>query len=174
MNTPNLIQKAEFSPRIKTYILLLGFFFLLITFIGIPLAIIWFLGVGQYYSKRYYENLHCRLTDRHLQFAKGVLFKVEKTIPLENIQDLTFIQNPILNMLDLRILKVETAGHSNTKGSDMTLIGIVGAEAFKDLVLDQREEMRSEQRRNSQKSESSSDQMISLLTEIRDLLKSKN
>lgn len=119
-----LIEKAEFNPKIKTYIFLTFAFVMLITIIGIPILIIWLLGLGQYISKRYYENLSCEITTNHLEFKKGVLFTVEKTIPLENIQDLTFVENPLLKHLDLRILKIETAGHSNPKGSDMQLIGI--------------------------------------------------
>ena len=96
------------------------------------------MGLGQYISKRYYENISCELSSNHLEFKKGVLFKVEKTIPLENIQDLTFIENPLLKHLDLRILKIETAGQSNPKGSDMKLIGIIDSVDFKKKVLYQR------------------------------------
>ena len=121
-----LLQRAEFNPKIKTYVLLVGAIIMASSIIGIPLLIFWFLGVGKYYGIRYYENLKCELKHRHLEFSKGVFFKIEKTIPLDNIQDLTFIENPFLKFLDLRILKVETAGQSNPQGtSDMKLIGIV-------------------------------------------------
>lgn len=110
--THKVLRIAEFNPKIKTYLLMTVAFFMSITIIGIPLMIIWFLGLGQYFTKRYYEGLRCRLTDRNLEFKKGVLFRVEKTIPLENIQDLTFIDNPILQWLDLRMLKIETAEQS--------------------------------------------------------------
>ncbi|MCL6296667.1 PH domain-containing protein [Jejuia spongiicola] len=165
----NIIKKAEFNPKIKTYILLVVSFFLLISIVGIPILIIWFLGLGQYISKRFYENLKCQLTNKHLEFKKGVLFKVEKTIPLENIQDLTFIENPLLKALDLRILKIETAGQSNPKGSDMKLVGILNSSEFKELVLKQREIIQSNPKNNSQIT-SSSEKTNVLLEEIRDLL----
>ena len=169
MKQAKLIQEATFSPKIKTYILLSVGFFLLITIIGIPILIIWLLGFGQYVSKRYYQNLKCKLTTRHLIFSKGAFFKVEKTIPLENIQDLTFLQNPILNLLDLRVLKIETAGSSNPHGSDMKLIGIVQAEEFKQQVLEQREILI----RKPEKSEKDpkENESLEVLLEIRDLLK---
>jgi len=144
-----LVEQAEFNPRIKTYLLWVIALFIFITVIGIPLLILWFLGLGQYISKRYYSNLTCRLTERHLEFKKGVLFKVEKTIPLENIQDLTFIQNPLLNLFDLRILKIETAGNSNPRGSDMKLIGILNTSDFKKKVLEQRELLKKREQPNS-------------------------
>lgn len=170
MNTKsNIIKKAEFNPKIKSYILFVVSFFLLISIAGIPILIVWFLGLGQYISKRFYENLECQLTNRHLEFKKGVLFKVEKTIPLENIQDLTFIENPLLKYLDLRILKIETAGQSNPKGSDMKLIGIIDSANFKEQVLKQREAIQSYSK-NSSQNISSNEKTNILLEEIRDLL----
>jgi len=169
MNQTEIIKKADFSPKIKTYILLSVGFFLLITIIGIPFLIVWLLGFGQYFSKRYYENLNCKLTSRHLIFSKGAFFMVEKTIPLENIQDLTFLQNPILNLLELRVLKIETAGSSNPDGSDMKLIGIVDAEKFKQQVLEQRELL--VRQPNDDMSESKEGESLEVLREIRDMLK---
>ena len=164
------VQKAEFNPSIKTYILLVVAFFLTISVAGIPLLVFWFLGLGQHISKRFYENLKCELTNRHLEFKKGVLFKVEKTIPLENIQDLTFIENPLLKYLDLRILKIETAGHSNPHGSDMKLIGIIDPSNFKESVLYQRNLLKTENRANKKLTETKDNQIVDLLMEIKDIL----
>jgi len=169
MTESKVIQKAAFSPKIKTYILFLVAFFLTISIIGIPLLLIWFLGMGRYLSNRYFENLHCVLTERQLIFSKGAFFKVEKTIPLENIQDLTFLQNPILNLLELKVLKIETAGGSNPHGSDMKLIGITEADAFKKKVLNQRE--RNIHQPSKEKTQLEDPETIALLREMRDLLK---
>jgi len=171
ISNSKLILKAEFNPKIKTYILITIGFFLLISVIGIPILIFWLLGLGKYVSQCYYENISCELSTNHLEFKKGVLFKVEKTIPLENIQDLTFIENPLLKYLDLRILKIETAGQSNPKGSDMKLIGIIDSIAFKKKVLHQREMLKSENRPLNNQTETSNDLMNNTLIEIRDLLK---
>jgi putative membrane protein len=165
---------ATFNKRITDYIFWYVAFILLITIIGIPLLIVWLFGLGQYYSKRYYDHLECNLTDRHIQFRKGVMFKVEKTIPLENIQDLTFIQNPLLNVFGLRILKIETAGNSNPQGSDMQLIGIDNMEHFKDTVMSQRDALRMQSREPIAIGSAASignAEVVELLREIRDLLK---
>ena len=74
----DLVQRAEYNPKIKTYLLLLGAFIMTITVIGIPLLVFWFLGLGQHYCRRYYESLKCELKNRHLEFSKGVFFKIEK------------------------------------------------------------------------------------------------
>lgn len=165
-----IIQPAEFNPNIKVYLLLYVAFILAVSIIGIPLLLIWFLGLGQSFCKRYYESMVCNLTERHLEFKKGVLFRVEKTIPLENIQDLTFIENPLLKAFDLRILKIETAGQSNPNGSDMKLIGILNTTAFKDRVLQQRELLKTDSGSGAQQGGATADQLFGLLTEIKDLL----
>ena len=169
MTESKIVQNAVFSPKIKTYIIVFVAFFLFISIIGIPLLLIWFLGFGRYMSNRYFDNLHCVLTERQLVFSKGVFFKVEKTIPLENIQDLTFLQNPILNALELKILKIETAGGSNLEGSDMKLIGIIEADTFKKRVLIQREKIIHQP--TKEKTQLQDPETIALLREMRDLLK---
>ena len=171
-----IIRKAEFSPKIVQYIILVGSLIMFATIVGIPIILFWLLGLGRYFGKRYYDNLICELTDKHLRFKKGILFKVEKTIPLENIQDLTFIENPILNYLELKILKIETAGHSNPQGSDMKLIGIMDTAEFKNEVLEQREKIRNRPSgpSSSEKPVGDSNEILSVLKEIRDLLKEQN
>ncbi|GGE66716.1 PH domain-containing protein [Massilia psychrophila] len=52
---------------------------------------------------------------------------METTIPLENIQDVTFVEEPILRHIHLSTLKFDTAGHSVGQVSDMHLTGIIEA-----------------------------------------------
>ena len=165
-----IIHQAEFNPKISKYILVYIALFLFISIIGIPLLLVWFLGVGQIISKRYYQNLRCHLSEQHLEYKKGVFFKVEKTIPLENIQDLTFIENPILNYFELKILKVETAGNSGSQGADMKLVGIIDSAEFKKKVLHQRELLKTNPATIST-SEPLNDRSVVLLEEIRNLLR---
>ena len=89
---------------------------------------------------------------------------------IQNIQDLTFVENPFLKYLDLRILKIETAGHSNPKGSDMQLVGIIGAADFKKKVLHQRELLKNETRVGNSQTQTSNEQINKTLIEIRDIL----
>lgn len=134
-----ILTKADFNPRIRHYYFATVSLILLVSVVTIPLLLFWALGWGQWVCRKRYQSLQCQLTARHLQFAKGHFFKTEKTIPLENIQDLTFIDNPILRWFDLRILKVETAGNSASSGADMQLVGIVDAVGFKEQIMDARE-----------------------------------
>ena len=128
------------------------------------------MGLGQYIGKQFYNNLCCQLSDTSLEFKKGILFKVEKTIPLENIQDLTFNENPLSKYLGLNILKIETAGQSNPGGSDIKLIGILKSEDFKQKVLQQRELLKSGSKPIAAASNSENNQIVNVLTEIKDIL----
>lgn len=164
------ILLATFNPGIKKYIFIYISLISFFSIVGIPFFFIWIFGLGKFVSKKYYTNLKCELTAHHLKFKKGVFSKVEKTIPLDNIQDLTFIENPFLNYFELKILKIETAGNSNSQLSDMKLMGILDCTAFKEAVLNQREQLK-ERDLSAKIHADSSTNSIELLTEIRDLLK---
>lgn len=159
-----IIKKASFNPVVKTYILLYVFFILFISIIGIPLGIIWLLGIGQWWSRHFYDKLECVLSEKHLRLKMGILVQVDKTIPLENIQDMTFYEGPILRKFNLSMLKVETAGQGSGSGSEMSLIGINDAHDFRLLVLEQREKVRMVMQQRGD------DQTKVVLSEIRDIL----
>ncbi|AUD02513.1 PH domain-containing protein [Spirosoma pollinicola] len=168
MTSPELTfpLKASFNPIIRTYLLLYISFFLVISIIGILFLPFWLLGVGQWWSSHYFKNLECELSERSLRFKKGILFQVEKTIPLENIQDVTFVAGPVLRHFDLCILKFETAGHSQNQANDMELIGIIDAQAFRTHIIEQRQKLMT---LKTNQPPVATDQ--TLLTEIRDTLR---
>ncbi|MFN8345501.1 MAG: PH domain-containing protein [Spirosomataceae bacterium] len=140
METSNpVLFKAEFNKLVKPYMMLYVASILLATVIGIILLPFWFLGVGQWWAQHYYDKLECELTEKSIRFKKGILVQVEKTIPLENIQDVTFVEGPLLKYFHLCILKFETAGQSAGQAHDMQLIGIIHAQELRNLILSQRE-----------------------------------
>ena len=159
---------AEFNPKIKTYLLLNAVIISFFTVIGIPFLPIVFI-VGPYFIGKYFDHLECQLTDRSLKFKKGFLVKVERTIPLDKIQDLTFKEGPILKWLGLSILRIETAGNAAQATADLSLIGIVDAKNFRDTVLNQRDRVTDTGSVAPATAESES--MIEVLKEIRDSLK---
>lgn len=158
-----ILYKASFNPIVRSYIFVYAGFILLVSIIGIPLLIIWVCGLGQWYSRHYYELLECELNERTLRFKKGIIFTIEKTIPLENIQDMTFIEGPLLRKFNLSIFKVETAGRSEHQSSQMELIGIEDAHLFRDKVMEQRRIL--SDKKNTQSSED-------VLVEIKNTLQS--
>ena len=134
--------RAKFNPLIRPYLVVTIGFAMMTTIIGIPVALIWFLGLGQWWARHYYDKLECEMTDRRLRYRKGIIFQVEKTIPLENIQDVTFIEGPLLKRFHLAILKFETAGQSAGQAHDMKLIGIIDAHHYRSQILAARERLK--------------------------------
>lgn len=133
---------ARFNPLIRPYLVVTIGLTMLVSCIGIPLAPFWFLGLGQWWARHYFEKLECHLSERTLRYRKGILFQVEKTIPLENIQDVTFLEGPILRRFQLSTLKFETAGHSPGQAGDMHLTGIIDAHQFRDRILEARDALK--------------------------------
>ena len=140
--TKSDFNRAQFNPLIRPYLVLQIGFGLAVTIIGIPFAIIWVLGVGQWWARHYFDKLDCHLDDKKLRYRKGIFVTVEKTIPLENIQDVTFIEGPILRHFDLSTLKFETAGSGVGQANDMHLTGIIDAADFRNKILDARDALK--------------------------------
>ncbi|NIT58770.1 MAG: PH domain-containing protein [Aliifodinibius sp.] len=166
---PKVLQKAEFNPKIKKYLLIYGVLISIVTIVGIPLLPI-YLVVAPILINKYFDRLSAELTTRALRFEKGVLFHVERTIPLDKIQDLTFKEGPLLKYFGLSILKVETAGGSGQGQADLTLIGIRDASNFRSRVLEQRDNV-TDNKYSSSTSETE-ESTLAVLKEIRDSLKS--
>lgn len=146
-NTPGVTyagthRQAEFNPLIRPYLVITIGFTLICTIIGIPLAVVWFLGAGQWWAHHYFDRLDCTLDDKVLRFRKGILFQVEKTIPLENIQDVAFIEGPLLRQFNLSTLKFETAGSSHGEAANMMLTGIIDAHDFRNEIMARRDALK--------------------------------
>lgn len=134
-----VLREASFDPKLPTYLMLSGLIPLVVLIVTIPLAVIYYI-VGKLIIDKYIERLSCTLTERTLEIRKGLLNRVESTIPLEKITDLQMVQGPIMRYLGLHGFKVETAGQSSGPGGHLvSMIGIVNAHDFREAVLDQRD-----------------------------------
>jgi putative membrane protein len=165
-----IIREATFNPKVKTYIFIVVLFYLVVSFAGLILVPFWLLGLGQWLSNKFFHTLKCTLTYKHLKFSKGLILHIEKTIPLENIQDLSFIGGPILRSFGLTMIKVETAGGGGGQHNNMmSMIGINNAEEFKTMILSQREKIIKEKNQVATIS-SNNDLSDKLLAEIKNEL----
>ena len=138
-----ILHKAIFNPQVKTYIFFIVLFYLAISIIGWIIIPFWVFGLGQWLSNKFFHTLKCELINKNLRFSKGLILHMEKTIPLENIQDLSFIGGPILRSFGLTMIKLETAGGGGGTHNHnmMSMIGVIDAENFKTQILDQREKL---------------------------------
>lgn len=177
-SVPELPFAAAFSPQFRTYIFFQGLGTLIASIVGILLVPFWVLGVGQWYARKYIDSMECELNARHLRFKKGILFSVEHTIPLDNIQDLAFKEGPLLRHFELSTLKIETAGQSGQGGSDMSITGIADADTFRRAVLAQRDRLTDRSPSPAERVDDGDalrgERIEQLLIEIRDALREGN
>ncbi len=168
-----VLLEAEFDPRVRTYWLLSGSIGLTVIVIGIPLLPIWLI-VGKWATGKYLSRMRCDLTERTLIFEKGVFVRKEKNIPLDRITDVELTQGPIQRYFNIERLSVETAGQSSGGAALLSVIGIRDGRAFRDRVLERRDEVtelnREQGASESPKPTSTSDGQIETLREIRDTL----
>ncbi|HKJ61592.1 MAG TPA: PH domain-containing protein [Hyphomicrobiales bacterium] len=169
MANDHIIRSAEFDPKVKTYWLLSGIFICIITLVGIPLLLVW-VPLGLYFTGRYLERMECVLTPKALKVKKGILVRVEKTIPLEKITDMAMVQGPVMRHFNIFKLTVETAGQSG-QGALVSLLGIVEASAFREAVLSQRDKVsEAAGPRGKHEADRDAGAEVGTLTDIRDSL----
>lgn len=139
------LRTAEFNrEKIKTYWLLQPTIIMACTVVLIPvipfvLLITWLL------IDKYLDRLACELTTRTVEVRKGLLNRVESTVPLEKITDVQYYQGPIMRMLDVEGFRVETAGQSSGSagGFLVNMIGIKDTRGFRQAILAQRDKLAS-------------------------------
>lgn len=160
---PALPLRAAFNPLLRPYFVVYGAGVLAVTIVGIPLALIWLCGVGAWWARHYFDRLECELGETALRFRKGILVQVEKTIPLENIQDVTFIEGPLLRRFNLSVLRFETAGQSANQGSEMKLVGVIDAAQLRQRILAQRDVLRQRHAQAGSGSAAPQDEQLALM-----------
>ena len=166
---PIALRTAEFHHLVRLYLFLIAMFYLIVSVIGILLIPLWVIGPGQWWSARYYRRLKCVLRERELYFRRGVLVRTESTIPLDRITDLTVKEGPLLRLLGLSTMHVETAGTSGATGvGGMSLVGVIDTPGFRDDVLAQRDMNR---KAESGGGASNHPDTVGLLSEIRDAVR---
>jgi putative membrane protein len=138
---PVLREAAFDRAAIKKYYLWQPTIILACTVVMIP-AIPIVLIVTMLVMDKYLDRLSCTLTERTLEIKKGLLNRVESTVPLEKITDLQMFQGPIMRWLGLQGFKLETAGQSSSPGGSLVnMIGIADTPGFRKAVLDQRDRL---------------------------------
>lgn len=131
-----LIARATIDPKVKAYWLVFAVCAGLVTVVGIVLIPVLVLLV-LLISQKIIDATSVDLYTRKLVVKRGVLFKVEKTIPLEKITDVALSQGPLMRAFNLNRLNFETAGQSGP-GALVSVIGIVDAENFREQILEQK------------------------------------
>lgn len=128
---------ARFDPKVKVYLVLQAAGVMVMTMFGVVLLPIWVFA-GPIWANLYFPSIEARLGARSLVYRHGVWFRKEMSIPLDKIQDVSLHHGPFLDALGLATLRIETAA-GGQQGSNATLVGVVGAEAFRAAIIARRD-----------------------------------
>lgn len=137
MNTRSRGLDASFDRMLKLYLVLQVAVACMVSVVGLVVLPLW-LVVGPVWVHFYFPTIQARLTERSLTYSHGVFFRREMSVPLDKIQDLSLLHGPLLDMLGLCTLKVDTAGGGQT-GSAIVLTGVRDAVAFREAVIARRD-----------------------------------
>tara|TARA_Y100001933_G_scaffold252298_1_gene291039 strand:+ start:128 stop:700 length:573 start_codon:yes stop_codon:yes gene_type:complete len=141
MSKHAVLLEGKIDRRVKLYWLWATPIVFACTIVLIPLIPIYLL-IAWFLVDKYIDNIECTLTERTLIIKKGILNKVESTVPLEKITDLQMFQGPVMRFFGLKGFRVETAGQSSGPGGHLVnMIGIVDTDNFREAVLSQRDEL---------------------------------
>lgn len=138
MDAEKILSEPSIAPDAVKYQVLAASIVTAATIVGIP-ALPLVVPIAYWYWTRYYAHLRVVLTAREIKVNRGILNRVEKSIPLEKITDLAVFQGPIMRWLDLKGIRVETAGQSGGGEGLVKIVGIADIDAFRDRVLRQRD-----------------------------------
>ena len=139
MRSEPVLKQAQFNPKVKVYWLLSALLICTVTMFGIVLVpvvaiLVWF------FAGKMLAAMSATLSKKKLVVKKGVLVRVEKSIPLDKITDVALEQGPIMRMLGIHKLSFETAGQSG-QGALVSLLGVQDPHEFREAILAQKERL---------------------------------
>jgi len=107
---------------------------------GLLLGPLWYLTLGRWVHRRQVDALRYWLNGSTLRINKGFIFLQRKSIPLDRVTDFVLTQGPLARYYGVWVIKVQTAGMGQQRAEGV-LVGVVDAEAVRDLLLAKRDEV---------------------------------
>lgn len=135
----SVLKSASFDSKVKQYWMTTACLFSALALVTIPLIpvvliIVWLV------AGKILAAMSAQLLTQKLVVKRGILFKEEKSIPLEKITDVGLSQGPLMRLFGLYRLSFETAGQSG-HGALVSLLGVVNASEFREAILEQKDNL---------------------------------
>jgi putative membrane protein len=130
---------ASIGVPFFTFLLLVSFgaALLLFVFFAIGVAVTYAL-FAKWLIEWQVDALQYRIEGRTLRVDSGVFFLKRKGVPLDRITDFALVQGPLMRLLGIWALQVQTAG-VGTPTPEATLIAIENPEQVRDELLRRRD-----------------------------------
>jgi hypothetical protein len=104
--------------------------FMGITLTGVlVLFVIFVFWVRLYYGSMWYE-----MRDDEMSWKRGVWFRRTGIVPYSRITNLDVIQGPVMRILGISTLSIQTAGYSGKAVPEIRIEGIEHAEELRELI----------------------------------------
>lgn len=136
-------KEIQFDEEaVATYFTLYGvgicLIFTLLFGIGLILAPLYWFFIARWLSPLQSQKMRYRLEPATLRIDKGVFFLSRQAIPLDRITDLELVQGPLMGLLNIWALRVQTAG-AGLQTPEATLYGIEEPERVREEILGARD-----------------------------------
>ena len=89
-----------------------------------------------YWNPLYYRSIVYRLDNEEMSWKRGVWFRQTGIVPYNRITNVDIVQGPLMRIYNISDLKIQTAGYSGQKNSEIAIKGIDNPEEIRDLILD--------------------------------------
>ena len=119
-----------------------------------------------------YETLRYKFEDDGMSMSWGILFRHEIHLTYRRIQDIHLSRNLIQRWLGLATLSIQTA--SGSASPEMAIEGILEAEQLRDYLYSKMRGARGLGDDGTHNEQPSQDEALTLLREIRDLLRKRS
>jgi len=113
---------SEFMPGMETIYLA--------AIIILPIAFI------IYWNPLYYRSIVYRLDNEEMSWKRGVWFRQTGIVPYNRITNVDIVQGPLMRFYKISDLKIQTAGYSGQKNSEISIKGVDNPEEIRDIILD--------------------------------------
>jgi membrane protein YdbS with pleckstrin-like domain len=101
-----------------------------ITLTGVFILIVIFVA----WIRLYYVSMWYELRDDEMSWKRGVWFRRTGIVPYNRITNLDVIQGPVMRMLGISTLSIQTAGYSGQAVPEIRIEGIEHAEDLRELI----------------------------------------
>ena len=90
-----------------------------------------------WYNRAFERSAAYRLTDKEIQYRRGVWIKKQTEVPYKRITNATTSEGPVQRWLGAGSVEIHTAGYSSQGGAEMKVQGAEDFEDIKEQVMDE-------------------------------------
>lgn len=86
------------------------------------------------WARLYYVSMWYEMRDDEMSWKRGVWFRRTGIVPYNRITNLDIIQGPVMRILGISTLSIQTAGYSGQAVPEIRIEGIEHAEELRELI----------------------------------------